>query len=61
MVKNRNYIVEVELSQDQLKQINKVLGLAFSHKAKLIRPKTSLDALIRAVEHKHLTINYNQL
>ena len=53
-----NYIVEVEISPKQLQSINKVLGLAFSPKAKGSRPKTSLDALIRAVENKNLTNNY---
>lgn len=60
MEKN-NFIVEVEISPKQLQSINKALGLAYSPKAKGIRPKTSLEALIRAVENKHLTINYNQL
>lgn len=53
--------MEVEISPNQLQAVNKVLGLAYSPKAKGVRPKTSLEALFRAIEKKHLTINYNQL
>ena len=60
MEKN-NFIVEVEISPKQLQSVNKALGLAYSPKAKGIRPKTSIETLIRAVENKHLTINYNEL
>jgi len=50
------YIVEIELSKEQLSAINRLLGLAFSPTAKSIRPKTALETLVRAVENKQITI-----
>ena len=61
MYQTPKYIVEIELSQEQLKAVNKALGLAFSPKAKSIKPKTSLEALVRAIERKQLTINYTDI
>ena len=61
MYQTPKYIVEIELSQEQLKAVNKALGFAFSPNAKSIKPKTSIEALIRAVERKQLTINYTDI
>lgn len=58
MFQKPKYIVEVELSKEQLSAINRLLGLAFSPTAKSIRPKTSLETLIRAVERKQIEMNY---
>lgn len=54
-MENGNYIVEVELSQNQLKEINKLLSLTYSKNARKVKPKTSLLSLIRAVENKQIT------
>ena len=42
-------------------ETNKALGLVFSPKTTSIRPKTSIESLIRAVENKQMTINYKEI
>ena len=56
MYQSPKYVVEIELTKEQLSAINRLLGLAFSPKAKSIRPKTALETLVRAVANKQVTI-----
>lgn len=49
------YFVELELTKAQLSAINKLLGYAYSNTAKrTIKPKTTLESLIRAIEKKQI-------
>ena len=61
MYSTPTFRVELELTKGQLSAVNKALGLHYSPNAKSIQPKTSIEALIRAVERKQLTINYTEI
>lgn len=56
MTGEQSFIVEVEVTKSQLTAINKIL--AISNKA--LRPKTSLEALIRAVKDKIVINQFDQ-
>ena len=53
------FVVELKITKGQLSAINKLLGFAYSPTArKTIKPQTTIESLIKAIEKKQIEIQY---